>query len=135
MKKTIKIMAATVVVGVMTSAMGAAAATWESYSANVPTFNDYETTAMTKTTTGSAYNQVNYIEKDGKLVSWIEDTSGSNISSKVSYSTTGKKTMDYTAASTWKDKKCFLISQLLRGHLKIFKLLENGHPINRTFIH
>ncbi|KOY80528.1 hypothetical protein I6G82_08800 [Lysinibacillus macroides] len=98
-------MAATGVVGVMTSAMGAAAATWENYSANVPTFSDYETSTITKTTTGSAYNEVGYIEKDGKLVSWIEDASGSNISSKVSYSTTGRKTMDYTAASTWKDKK------------------------------
>ena len=98
-------MATIIMVGVITSAMGAAAATWGNYSANVPTFSDYETSTITKTTTGSAYNEVGYIEKDGKLVSWIEDASGSNISSKVSYSTTGRKTMDYTAASTWKDKK------------------------------
>ncbi|MET3576480.1 MULTISPECIES: hypothetical protein [Bhargavaea] len=86
----------------------ATAATYYDYDARVPAIADFETTNKTKQTTGSAYNNVTYLAKGASLVSWVENTSGTNITSKVTYSSTGKKTMDYKAASTYKGKSVHL---------------------------
>ncbi|MBU5355187.1 hypothetical protein KQI74_23295 [Paenibacillus barcinonensis] len=50
---------------------------------------------MKKADTTSAKNKVTYIEDDRALVSWIENQGGSNLTTKVSYSSTGSYVMDY----------------------------------------
>ena len=95
--------------GLLTLGLGAvaSAATWDDYDTSVPIVNDYESKPITKTTTGSAYNDVSRID-NGTLVSWVENSGGSNITGKVTYTSTGRKTMDYSNASTHKGDKLHL---------------------------
>lgn len=95
-----KLLAGVMVFGMMMPGFGYGAATYYGYDATVPVLNDYETGGKKKTTTGSAYNKVEYIQKSRGLVSWVETSGGSNITNRKSYSSTGKKTMDYESAST-----------------------------------
>ncbi|TSB45876.1 hypothetical protein [Alkalicoccobacillus porphyridii] len=97
MNKLKKVIGSVAVIGLLLSGTGAIAhaATYYAYSATVPVINDYETASKTKATTGSAYNSVTAIQKDRKLTSWIENTGGSNLTTKVTYSSTGSKTMDF----------------------------------------
>lgn len=82
------------------------AATYYDYETTVPAVADYESKPKKKKTTGSAYNKVGSIQKNRTLVSWIENTKGKNITSKNTYSSKGKKTMDYKGnASKYKGKK------------------------------
>ncbi|MEC1179637.1 hypothetical protein P9B03_14145 [Metasolibacillus meyeri] len=107
MKKFKKALTTIAVTGLLLSSLGTLtkAATYESYSYVVPIFEDSVTSLIKKETTGSAYNKVSTIQKDRTLVSWVENTSGTNITSKVTYSSTGTKTMDYKAsASEYKGK-------------------------------
>lgn len=107
-KKVISTTAAVCVVAVGLSTSAQAAATWSpKYSKTVPILNDYETKPITKDNTGSAYNDVSRIDND-KLVSWVENSSGTNLTTKNTYSTTGRKVMDYSSASTAKGKQLHL---------------------------
>ncbi|MGE7625464.1 hypothetical protein ACQKMD_21440 [Viridibacillus sp. NPDC096237] len=109
MVKIKKLCSTIAAVGVVAVGLGtyAQAATYKGYSTTVPIFNDYESSPLKKATTGSAYNDVSRIDND-KLVSWVENSSGSNVTSKVSYTSTGTKIMDYSSASTQKGKDLHL---------------------------
>jgi hypothetical protein len=78
------------------------------YSATVPVIADYETTSLTKDSTSSAKNKVTYVQDNKGLVGWIENSSGSNITNKVKYNSTGTYTMDYSSASQWVGKDVHL---------------------------
>lgn len=84
----------------------AAEATYRSYDkALVKKTEDYISASLVKKTTGSAYNEVSYIKDNLKLACWMVDTSSNRKTEKVTYSTTGKKTMDYNSnASDLKGK-------------------------------
>lgn len=108
LKKHKKVIGAVFAASFLMSSMGAIvnAATYHDYNTTVPAVNDYQSAPKKKETTGSAYNKVEKIQKDRTLVSWIENKSGSNITSKTTYSTTGKKTMNYKAnASEYKGQE------------------------------
>ncbi|SIT79753.1 hypothetical protein [Edaphobacillus lindanitolerans] len=96
MKLKIKIAAATLGIGLLAVGSGmVTAATYYGYDTRVPAVSDYESSNKTKISSGSAYNVVNYVEGNRGIVSWIENTGGSNVTPKVSYTTTGTKTMTY----------------------------------------
>lgn len=102
-----------------TSIVALAAPTYYKYGATVPVFSDFETTAKEKKTTGSAYNKVEYVQANRKLMSWIENTSGDNLTNKVTYSKPGKYTMDYKGnASQYKGKKVRLNISTAPSNLK-----------------
>lgn len=64
------------------------------YAGKVPTFNDLESSTITKTTSiNFAYNKVDSIQR-GTLVSWVElSSNGANVTPDVTYTTTGTKYM------------------------------------------
>lgn len=105
-KKVFSTIAITGVAAIGLATVGAAA-NYGSYDTTVPILNDYESTPISKITTGSAYNKVSS-KGTGKLVSWVESDKGSNLTTKVSYESTGTKTMDYLNASTLKGQKLHL---------------------------
>ena len=80
----------------------AMAANYTSYAGTVKKLTDLETSLIMKSTTGSAYNEVKTLEDGCTLVCWMEDSSETRVSEKVSYSTTGTKTIDYSQASAVK---------------------------------
>lgn len=103
MKKGL-ILSAILTVGTVISGIGVvSAAVYKNYDTTVPTFSDYESTTMIKSSTGSASNGVGYIGS-GTLVSWIEDALGNNIKTKQTYSSVGTYTMDYGNASSYKGR-------------------------------
>lgn len=65
------------------------------YNTTVPVINDFETSSIQASTDSYAQNTVDTI--NGKLVCWVETSSGSNCSNKVSYNTTGKVLMNYAS--------------------------------------
>ncbi|MDM5280491.1 hypothetical protein QUF95_24290 [Paenibacillus silvae] len=77
------------------AASGVVHAASASYNASVPVWGDFESGKLKKADTTSAKNKVTYIEDDRALVSWIENQGGSNLTTKVSYSSTGSYVMDY----------------------------------------
>lgn len=110
MKKVRKKVFSIIAVGAIAIGLGtyAHAATYKGYDLIVPVWADSETKSIKKETTGSAYNKVATIGEKGKLVSWVEDSGGKNVTKKVSYTSTGKKTMDYEKASEKKGKNLHL---------------------------
>ena len=102
------ILATALTIATMISGIGiVSAATYKNYDTTVPTFSDYESTSMEKLSTGSASNGVGYIGT-GTLVSWIENSSGNNITTKRTYSSVGTYTMDYDNASNYKGSSVHL---------------------------
>lgn len=72
------------------------AATYYNYSGAVYAIADYESSDQKKNTTGSAYNNYQSSTTKGiKLVSWVENSSGTNCTYKTSYSSYKKVVMDY----------------------------------------
>jgi hypothetical protein len=72
------------------------AATYYNYSGAVYAITDYESSNQKKETTGSAYNNYqNSTTKGIKLVSWVENSSGTNCTYKTSYSSYKQVVMDY----------------------------------------
>lgn len=92
-KKTISVLFFAAIIVAASGVVHAASAT---YNASVPVFGDFETGKLTKANTTSAENKVTSIEGDRELVSWIEDQGGSNLTTKVTYSSTGVYTLDYS---------------------------------------
>ena len=130
MKKINKFLATTLAIGVMTTGLGAvaSAADYTTYTDKIiPVWEDFETGAKTKVTTGSAYNEVTFVQEFGKLVSWIEKDS-SNVTNKVSYSTPGVKTMDYEGASALKGKSMYLNISTSVGQLSTVKTSGKWTP-------
>ncbi|WP_199426747.1 hypothetical protein [Thermaerobacillus caldiproteolyticus] len=77
-----------------------------SYDTNVPVIADFESGSLKKDNTSSAVNNVEKV--DGGLVSWIENSSGGNITTKVSYSTPSRYLLDYSSASSYVGKSVHL---------------------------
>lgn len=72
------------------------AANYRSYNkVLVKKVSDYISGGLVKQTTGSAYNNVTYIYDNGALACWIVDSSNNRKTTKVNYSSTGTKTMNY----------------------------------------
>lgn len=97
-----------VIVGILSiTSMPALAANYRSYDkVLVKKVSDYISGGLVKQTTGSAYNNVTYIYENGALVSWIVDSNNNRKTAKVSYSSTGNKTMNYNGnASDLKGKQ------------------------------
>lgn len=80
-----------------------AAGSWYSYSGNVPVVNDYESYPRTKVSFDD-YGRVNVDNISGSLVAWIENSSGSNITNKVSYSSRVSFQLKYGNPTYYKDK-------------------------------
>lgn len=92
------------------------------YTGKVPTVNDLESTSLVKTNNSDAVNSCDSMG-DGTLVSWIESNSGSNITSKVSYSKPGRRAMGYSNAAAYiKDKV----------HLNISTSIGTWHTIDTS---
>ncbi|MGE7918065.1 hypothetical protein ACQKM9_03830 [Viridibacillus sp. NPDC093762] len=92
-----KLFASIAAVGILTIGLGSfanGATSYYGYGGKVPTVNDLESTNAVKDNSASAYNFVQYIQR-GKLVSWVENTSGSNVSQSGTYSARAVIPMDY----------------------------------------
>lgn len=76
-----------------------------SYSAHVKKLTDFET-ANKKKNSNNSYGINNVTSVGGALSSWIENTSGGNITSKVNYNSKGEYRMNYTNsnATAYQDK-------------------------------
>ncbi|MBD8067356.1 hypothetical protein [Bacillus sp. PS06] len=116
MKSFKKVVGTALIVGLLLTSLGntTSAATYYSYKndgsdVTVPGLAGIEhwfSPSQTKTTTGSAYNNVTKIPDNSRIQSFLENPSnGVNLTTKVTYTQTGRKTMDYSAASQWKGKK------------------------------
>lgn len=93
--------------GLNTAAQAAGAVWSPDYHETVPIINDYESKPIKKNTTGSAHNKVKRIDS-GKLVSWVENSSGTNLTTKESYTSPGRYYMDYSNASDSKGRSLHL---------------------------
>lgn len=101
-----KIIGALVLGAVIVSISGIvnAAGSWYNYSANVPVVNDYESYPRTKVSF-DGYGRVNVDNINGSLVAWIESSStGSNVTTKVSYSSRVGFQLKYGNPTYYKDK-------------------------------
>ncbi|MEK4715879.1 hypothetical protein [Sporosarcina sp. FSL K6-5500] len=97
MKKINKVFTNIVAVGILTVGLGSfanAATTYHDYGGKVPVINDLESTNAVKDNTGTAYNFVKYIQR-GKLVSWVENSGNSNVTTSGTYTTRATIPMDY----------------------------------------
>lgn len=95
-KKTPILLAATLLITCCVGSLITQAATYYDYSGAVYAVTDYESSNQKKQTTGSAYNNYKSSTTKGiKLVSWVENTSGTNCTYKTSYSSYKKVVMDY----------------------------------------
>jgi hypothetical protein len=71
----------------------------------VPVIGDKHGDSLTKVNNSRGANRVDYIQR-GELVSWIETTvTGTNVTNKVTYSTTGRYLMTYKDAQANINKK------------------------------
>lgn len=83
------------------SAMAATYNTASYSGALVKKTSDYISGKVKKVNTGSAYNWVSSMDSGATLVSWVVNTDNNRKTTKCTYTSTGKKTMDYNGnAST-----------------------------------
>ncbi|MBH0176246.1 hypothetical protein IHV09_22065 [Fictibacillus sp. 23RED33] len=108
MKKSIKnvLMVTGLCLGIVSVSTAVHAA---SYDTTVPVFKDFESSNVTKSGTSSGQNHAITFEGAGKLVAWIENEGGSNITNKVTYSAPQSMPLHYSlGGDKWTGKKVHL---------------------------